>query len=131
MRAVMKAFLVTGSRDWDNQIVIYDQLISRYERGLHHLLIHGAAKGADRIAGRIAAAHNWSVVPMPAQWEMVGITAGKSRNKHMLEVLKHLSLCGYECQVLAFPLPGSKGTWHMVKIARAAGFDVWVYGEEL
>jgi len=120
----MRAILVTGSRDWTKNHIILNKLHSLYVDGERTVLIHGDCRGADRIAGRIAdGIPDWQVIPMPA----VGQMAGPFRNQHMLDVLKALKLCGYECFVLAFPLPG-KDTYHMISIAREVGFDVWVYG---
>lgn len=126
----MRAILVTGSRDWTDRIAIMEKLDSLWKDGERTILIHGDCRGADRIAGSIAdGIRNWSVVPMPAQWKTVGQMAGPFRNRHMLDVLMALKLCGYDCLVLAFPLPGSKGTRHMIRIAHGVGFDVWVYEE--
>jgi len=126
----MKAILVTGSRDWVDRTVIHDQMMAHYERGVHHVLIHGDCRGVDRIAGIIASEYRWSVLPMAARWELEGRLAGPKRNTRMVEVLKYLRDCGYWCKVLGFPLPGSNGTWHMINIARCNDFDVWVYGEK-
>jgi hypothetical protein len=80
-------------------------------------IVHGAnPKGADRLADDWCAV-NW-IVPetYPADWDKYGKAAGPIRNQQMLDTGIDL--------VLAFPTKESKGTWHMVKIAHAAGVPV-------
>ena len=42
----------------------------------------------------------------------------------MVLVMRFLRWCGYECKVLAFPLPHSKGTWDCREKAVEEGFVV-------
>lgn len=125
-----KAILVTGSRDWRDDYAIGMALIAAGAGRLHVLLIHGDCAGADKIAGTHArGAAGWTELPMPAPWELHGKPAGPRRNKRMLEVLQALAFCEYDCEVHAFPLPGSKDTRHMMAIAQAAGFEVYDHGK--
>lgn len=114
--------LVTGSRDWTDRDIIFGQL----DRLDTQLVVHGDARGADSIAAEWAHAHGCPQVPMPAQWNELGMTAGTVRNGHMLDVLKALRACGWTVIILAFPLPSSKGTWSMVGMAKKAGFVVTI-----
>jgi hypothetical protein len=77
-------------------------------------LVHGDARGADRIAARIAAALGWEVEAYPADWNRYGPAAGPLRNQQMLDTGIDL--------VIAFP--GGKGTADMVGRARRAGVRV-------
>lgn len=84
-------------------------------------IIHGAAKGADEMAGSIARRFCCRVESHPADWKTHGKSAGPIRNQQMLESGVDL--------VLAFPIGSeqsgeSKGTWDMVRRARAAGVEV-------
>lgn len=79
-------------------------------------LIHGGAKGADRLAGLWGEALLEKVIPCPADWEREGRRAGLLRNQQMLDEHKPDA-------VIAFP--GGRGTAHMVRIAKAAGVPVW------
>jgi hypothetical protein len=85
------------------------------------LIIHGAAKGADTIAGNIANKLGFQVVSVPAEWEKYGRAAGPIRNKIMLNMEPDL--------VLAFhsDIENSKGTKNMVEIARKKGVETIVY----
>ena len=84
-------------------------------------IIHGGAKGADSIAGETAQALGFKVVEFPANWSQYGKGAGPKRNQEMLNQKPDL--------VLAFhpDLSRSKGTKHMVEIARKAGVPVEVF----
>lgn len=124
----MKAIIVCGSRDWTDHVRICKTL----ERIQPRIIIHGACRGADEIAG------DWSddtvndvdAVPMPAQWDRDGRAAGPMRNAKMLAVLLALRDCGYEVSIVAFVLPSSRGTWDMLNKAKAAGVETHVHRGE-
>ncbi|WPH57818.1 putative chromosome segregation protein [Mycobacterium phage WXIN] len=87
--------------------------------GLPLVVIHGAAPGADTLA------HEWAELidgvtpdPHPANWR-AGKQAGHVRNQVMVD--HGADVC------LAFPLPGSTGTWDCVRRAEAAGIPVKVF----
>lgn len=109
--------LVTGSRDWTDEAVIH-QALSSLPAGSS--VIHGAARGADTIADRVAKSLGFAVRSYPADWPKYGKPAGMIRNREMLEKER-------PDLVLAFPMPGSKGTWGMVRIARVAGVTVRIF----
>lgn len=113
--------LVTGSRDWTDEDMVGTALAETVAARLEpHTLIHGCARGLDRIASIIADCWDWEVEAHAANWEEHGKTAGPIRNTHMLSVGKP-DIC------LAFPLPGSKGTWDMIRKANRAGLEVRIY----
>jgi hypothetical protein len=80
------------------------------------LIIHGAASGADTMAGEWA---EHMVIPLrvfPADWATHGRAAGPIRNGQML--------CeGKPDLVVAFP--GGRGTENMIHQARAIGVEVY------
>lgn len=78
-------------------------------------VIHGGAHGADMLAGEWAAISGVEAACFPAEWSKYGHRAGPLRNERMLAE-------GQPDLVVAFP--GSKGTAHMVRIAREAGVEV-------
>lgn len=92
------------------------------------VLKHGGAPGIDTLADALARIHGLAgaIVPMPAPWQRLGRRAGMERNGVMVRALYDLKWCGYECRVLCLPGPKSRGTRHMERIAREAGFDVTV-----
>jgi len=79
------------------------------------VIIHGDAKGADRLAQRWADANRCPVERWPADWKTLGRAAGPMRNTQMLDE-------GHPDLVVAFP--GGVGTSDMVGKALDAGVDV-------
>ena len=79
------------------------------------VIIHGAAAGADAMAGRYARENDIECREFPAEWERYGRSAGYKRNQQMLDE-------GKPDMVVAFP--GGPGTQNMVKISRQQGFEV-------
>ena len=81
-------------------------------------LIHGAASGADSLAGAWAASHGEiEIIEFPADWKSHGRAAGHIRNAQMLKE-------GKPEGVIAFP--GGPGTADMTRRARKAGLPVWI-----
>lgn len=74
--------LVFGSRDWVNQGPIEREL-SKLPPGT--VIVHGACRGADNIAGYVAEKLGFQVRVYPAQWELHGKRAGSLRNQAMLD----------------------------------------------
>jgi hypothetical protein len=110
--------LVTGSREWADLGPIRREL-AKLPAGA--IVIHGAARGADRLAGEAAAGLGLDVRPCPADWERYGKGAGHIRNRRMLAEDK-------PDLVLAFHgnLDESSGTRHMVEIGSRAAVPVKV-----
>jgi len=101
--------LVCGDRKWSNVFSIKREL----QKFLGDVvIIHGAAKGADSIAGDVAKSLGFKIEAYPAKWNELGRAAGPIRNMEMLQTGPDL--------VLAFhpDLGRSKGTANMVSIAR-------------
>lgn len=109
--------LVCGSRKWDNREIIAQALYDLHEENV--TVIHGDAKGADRIAGDEAEALYYQVHRYPANWDRYGKLAGFKRNLEMLDQEPDL--------VLAFQVGKSRGTQHTIDHARKRGIPVKVY----
>lgn len=112
--------LVCGSRDWPHPAEIEAVLAGLYRTsdGLAEI-IHGAARGADRIAADCARSLGLAVTAFPADWDRYGKRAGFLRNLQMLDQAPDL--------VIAFQWNGSRGTQHTIDEARRRGIDVEVY----
>jgi hypothetical protein len=110
--------LVCGSRSWADEAAI--------QRALEELLprpatiIHGGARGADQLAGRIAARLGYAVEVYVADWRRGG-RAGPERNRRMLDSKPDL--------VLAFWDGQSRGTAHTIAEARHRNIPVAVVTE--
>jgi hypothetical protein len=115
----MRQVIVTASRHWRDRDIIWGAL----DRCDVELLIHGDCEtGGDRIADAWAEANGVPCVRMPAWFKAYSNPAGPMRNNWMLRFFP-------EAIVLAFPLPGSKGTVDCIKQARECGRQVFVYAE--
>jgi len=107
--------LVCGSRTWtDRQLIAAELMEIRSKKGLH-LVIHGAARGADRLAGIVAKELGVPVREYPANWDAYGRAAGFIRNEAMVDSKPDL--------VLAFWDGRSKGTKHTVEYAQKKGIE--------
>ncbi len=112
--------LVCGSRTWTDVEAISRELACFPG---DTTVIHGAAKGADAIADKIASQLGFKVIVFPAFWEEKGRAAGPLRNLRMLAE-------GEPDLVLAFHKEGSKGTAHMIVSAQRAGIEVRIFDEQ-
>lgn len=119
--------LVTGSRKHSRD-TLWDMLITDLESlgapsGKNLTIIHGAAKGADTVAGQVAEWWGANEYRFPAEWDHYGRKfAGPIRNAEMLVTMK-------PDHVLAYPLEGSVGTWNCITKAHQFGIPVMVSGE--
>lgn len=107
--------IVCGGRDYIDQAAAFHALDRAHQHRPIALVIHGAARGADTLAGEWAAARGIECQPCPADWNKHGRRAGPLRNTHMLTLQPD--------GVIA--LPGGKGTEDMVAQAIGAGLPVW------
>lgn len=112
--------LVTGSREWSDADLL-GRSIERANLELNTyrfpvVVVHGDARGADRIAGSYAKRAGWTEEKHPAQWETYGKRAGYVRNAEMV------SLGADVC--LAFILNGSAGATMCANLAERSGIPV-------
>lgn len=121
--------LVTGSRHCtDGQALTVREHLDRATRLFRELahrrliVVHGRCPhgGVDLVA------HRWAeqmpgvaVEPHPADWGRHGAAAGPRRNTAMVAL--GADLC------VAFPGPGSRGTWDCVRKAADAGIRVEIF----
>ena len=106
--------LVCGSRGWTDCGVI-ERVLRAYGPAV---IVHGAARGADRIAAGVADRLGWRVEAHPADWRLYGRSAAFKRNLAMLET--------HPVLVIAFTLipGGTPGTRHTLKNAYRRGIPV-------
>lgn len=119
--------LVTGSRDWTDQVVIvqalWDTAMQMVREGYVPVLVHGACPtGADHIADMAWSTNQWEVERHPADWDKFGKRAGYLRNKEMVD--SGIDVC------LAFIKNGSKGATMTLNLADAAGIPTKIYRED-
>ena len=81
------------------------------------LLLHGGARGADRLIDHAARSMAWPVEVIPAEWGRYGRAAGPLRNGLMLRrALEEATPALASVLVVAFP--GAAGTASLVRQAR-------------
>jgi hypothetical protein len=107
--------LVCGGRDFNDREAVFTYLDRLHSQKPISHIIHGAARGADTLAGEWAGWAGVTVSPYPADWGTHGKAAGALRNRAML-------VEGEPNLVIAFP--GGRGTADMVRRAEAAGIPV-------
>jgi len=103
--------LVCGSRSFGDRQLL-NRLLSRLVPD-GATIVHGAARGADTLAGMWANENSHPVDSCPANWKKHGKKAGYIRNVYMLNKKP--------CMVIAFPKGEARGTNHTIKEARKRG----------
>jgi predicted Rossmann-fold nucleotide-binding protein len=109
--------LVCGGRDYQDLNRVMRVLDNIHEKCGITEIIHGAAKGADSLAGQWARKNGIRETAVPANWYPNGKldrSAGPKRNREMLAMKPD--------GVVAFP--GGSGTADMARIAEEAGIKV-------
>jgi hypothetical protein len=113
--------LVCGGRDYDDRERLFRVLDKALRAatlaGKSFVLVHGNARGADKLSHEWATARQINDVRVyEADWETHKRSAGHIRNQKMLtESQPHV--------IIAFE--GGKGTAHMVSIGKKAGVPVY------
>ncbi len=111
--------LVTGSRTWTDQGVIWDALTELLREHRDLVVVHGACpSGADAFAARwvLDTYRHVTAEPHPADWERHGKAAGFRRNAEMVHL--GADVC------LAFIRDGSPGATQCAAIAESKGIPV-------
>ena len=113
---------MAGGRDFNDYTLLSENLrslqtyeLSGFGEGLR--IVSGMARGADSLAVTYAKEHEIELIKMPADWDRFGKSAGYRRNKEMADISQGL---------LAFWDGQSRGTKHMIDIARRQGLNVRV-----
>ena len=121
--------LVTASREWrDRQRMRVAFLAVQRHLGAPAAamgIVHGAARGGDRMADGVAAELGWMRDPVPCtrqEWARYGRSAGHRRNARMIGRHSYVGC-------VAFPLGLSAGTRGCMVLAEDAGIRVWNRGD--
>ena len=80
-------------------------------------VVEGGARGADRLGRKWAIDNTIPYITMNADWDKHGKSAGYRRNTEMAEVAEAL---------IAIRANMSKGTTHMINIAKNKGLRIYV-----
>ena len=115
--------LVCGGRDYNNSDKLFEVLDmikeicdTNFLEPSEMIIIHGGARGADRLAGQWAKSRDIHSEVYLADWDRYKKSAGPIRNELMLK-------SGNPNIVVAFP--GGNGTNHMISIAERENIEVY------
>lgn len=120
--------LVCGDRDWglhgegcdEDEVLMWD--ILKYLIFCYHgvIVLHGGARGADEMAGRLAEDYGVHTARIKALWSSFGKAAGPIRNRVMAEFAPDL--------VVAFhrDIENSSGTADMLSVAEDEDIDYFL-----
>lgn len=114
--------LVCGDRNFEDATHMRMVLFSKFDPDDTVTLIHGDARGADRLSETVLTGYfkgGFEIKRFPADWNKYGKGAGPIRNKQMLDE-------GKPDLVIAFLAEGSRGTANMISQAEKAGVKVEV-----
>ena len=113
--------IIAGSRNFYNYILLEStlaKLLSNYDDLPKQIeIVSGHALGADRLGEIWAERHKVKVITFLANWQLHGKRAGYLRNIEMAE---------YADALVAFWDGMSKGTKHMIDIAKSKNLQVRV-----
>ncbi|TCI26711.1 DUF2493 domain-containing protein [Exiguobacterium sp. SH5S4] len=111
--------VVAGGREFDDYELLKKSisgiLRGRFKRSEVEI-VSGAARGADVLGERFAKDMRCSVKRFPANWD-IGKQAGYIRNSEMAD---------YGDMLIAFWDQQSRGTMHMINLAKKKGLEVHV-----
>jgi len=114
----MTRVIVCGSREIISAKLVFNAIDKFRATRPITTIISGGARGVDSIAKSYALHHGVEFVEMKADWRAYGRAAGYQRNAEMLKAL------GNGGAIVAVWDGQSKGTKHMVDIARKGGYEV-------
>jgi len=110
--------IIAGGREF-NQFHMMTQkmdiFISKLDEDIE--IVSGTANGADKLGEDYANIRNLKIKRFPADWDKYGKGAGYKRNTEMAE---------YADALIAFWDGASRGTMHMINIAKKKGLQVRV-----
>lgn len=136
----MVRIIIAGGRDFNNYELMKESIdntltklsiknlstgLGNYPAGFLHGVefISGTARGADVLGEVIVSERGWQVIRFPADWDTYGKSAGYIRNEQMAEYAMSEDSYGV---LLAFWDGQSKGTKHMIDLAKKHGLDIYV-----
>lgn len=124
--------IIAGSRNFNDYILLNDEvnnIISRIKDKDNKFenykieIISGAARGADILGEKYANSSKFDVIKFIPDWKKLGKKAGYIRNS---EMAKYAVEDGNYGVLIAFWDGKSKGTKHMIDLAKANGLEVHI-----
>jgi len=109
--------IIAGSRTFNDYKLLYDSCEKALSNSNNIEIVSGTANGADKLGERYANEKGYKVTQFPADWTNHGKRAGYLRNNQMAV---------YADALIAFWDYKSKGTGHMIDLAKANNIKVIV-----
>ena len=107
--------IIAGSRSFND----YELLKTSCDTILKSIdeleIVSGTANGADKLGELYASNHGYQIKRFPAEWDKYGKSAGYIRNEEMAK---------YADRLIAFWDGKSKGTMHMINLAKRYNLDI-------
>ena len=114
--------IVAGSRGYTDKEKVFRILDVLYGLNPNIEIVSGLARGPDMFGKEWADKKGVKVHPFPADWNKYGKRAGYLRNEQMAE---------FSDILIAFWDGVSKGTQHMIKLAKKHGLKIKIYTDKL
>jgi hypothetical protein len=110
--------IIAGGRNFDDFNKLC-QVCDEFLKDQNNIeIVSGAYKGADLLGERYAAERNYPIKQFPANWRRYGKSAGLKRNTEM---------AAYADALIAFWDGESKGTKHMIQLAKCNSLNITIY----
>ena len=127
----MVRMIIAGGRDFDDYNLLKKSVHNVicdlvYERCSDYKceIVSGTARGADSLGEKFAVKEGFVVKRFPADWNTYGKRAGYLRNEQMA---KYAVSDGCYGVLVAFWDGKSRGTKHMIDLAKKHGLTVYVF----
>lgn len=119
--------IIAGSRDFDDFPKLMNSctdILSKVETDAERIrVISGTARGTDKLGEQYAKIAGYELSKFPANWDGLGKRAGYVRNADMA---KFSCENGNQGMLIAFWDGKSKGTKHMIDLAKKYGLEVHI-----
>lgn len=109
--------IIAGSRSFTNYELLKNSCVPLLKGMSDVEIVSGTANGADKLGERYALENDYQIKRFPAQWDIYGKSAGYIRNEEMAK---------YANMLIAFWDGQSKGTMHMINLAKKHNLDVYI-----
>lgn len=110
--------IIAGSRTFND----YEFLCEKCNTAFTYLneveIVSGTTNGADKLGEKYANDNGYQIKHFPANWDLYGKSAGYKRNEEMAK---------YSDALIAFWDGKSKGTKHMIDLAKQYNLKVKIY----
>ncbi len=110
--------IIAGSRTFDDYQTLKKICDHMLSESTNIEIVSGTANGADKLGEKYAEENGYPITKFPADWNRFGKSAGYVRNEEMAK---------YADALIAFHVDGSKGTQHMIDLAKKYNLKVKIY----